>query len=156
MQLIDAADFKELMSHVCSSVAVVATVAESGTKVGFTATSVQPVSTRPPIISFCQANSARSQETFKHAKFVGISFLSDTASEIGLRYATSAERFPPHDHFIGERNVPLMLDAVFHLVVHVSSAIDMGESRVYFCHVISASPADSKRPLLYYRREFRV
>jgi flavin reductase (DIM6/NTAB) family NADH-FMN oxidoreductase RutF len=151
---ISSSIFKDLMSYQCSSVAIVSAVGAEGLA-GLTVSSFQAVSVTPPTVLFTLSHRTRSVSLFRSVRHIGVSLLGAEQAEIGHRYSVSgSSRFVNGEFFIGPERVPLIRNAVFHLLVRVRSISTIDDSDIFLGRVIWGVGDGKRMPLQYWRRKF--
>ncbi|MFE6780333.1 flavin reductase family protein [Streptomyces sp. NPDC057702] len=150
----DAAAFREAMSLFPSGVVIVTTRGPNGLPRGFTASSFCSVSTDPPLVLVCLANSAESHEAFSHCAEFAVSVLGPQHQAVAERFATRGA-----DKFRGD-DLTLTPDRLH----TVTGALSVLRCRAYDRHLAGdhtilvgrVTQVDLGRgtPLVYVRRSF--
>ena len=95
---VSARAFKDLFRHHPAGVGIVTLVDESGSPVGFTATSVISVSADPAILAFSITGTSSSWPALSIARSAVIGFLAQDQAELSTRFATPGiDRFADQD-----------------------------------------------------------
>lgn len=151
-------DLKDALSAWASGVCVVTTNAD-GLLYGITVSSFSSVSLEPPLVLVCLNKSNRLPGMIDAASRFAVSLLASD-QEAAARYFARPGRLPTPD-FVevdGEwtgLGVPVVKDALAHLVCDVHHAVEAGDHLVVIGRVIEAVSRPDKMPLLYFRRGYR-
>ena len=155
MPPVNAAAFREALSHFASGVTVVTARAgdEGSVLVGFTATSFASVSLAPPLVLVCVAHTASTHRAFLRAKTFGVSVLGEGQSWLAEQFARkNVDRFAGV-RLVGDRDTPLIEGAIARLACRPHTWSEIGDHTVVFGEVLAAD-VDPGKPLLYFARRF--
>jgi flavin reductase (DIM6/NTAB) family NADH-FMN oxidoreductase RutF len=148
--------FRAAFGRFPAGVAVVSTVAADGRPVGFTATSVASASMRPPLLSFNIGLTASSWPALSAAGHIGVSLLGAHQEAVARRFATSGiDRFAGTGWRLAEPGVPLLDDALAHLVCRVERRYPAGDHTLVLGLVLRAEPGHDVEPLVYHAGTYR-
>lgn len=147
-------DLPSVFRRVASSAWVIAAVGESG-PVAFTATSLVPVSTDPPIVSFTIAKTSPALPTLRDNRWAAAHLLDARQRAVASRFARPANLALPEDGSwrYDDRGLPELRDVCARLVVSIDELFDAGESLVALAGV-RAGAIGSASPLLHHRGGF--
>ena len=142
---VDQLAFRHVMRHFPTGVTVVTTEHE-GEPHGMTANSVTSVSLEPVMLLVCLLRDARTSVAVQRRGRFAVNILCDHQEELSRRFA-----LPGVDHFDGVQldegpdGLPLVRDALAHVVCSVADVVAAGDHDVVFgtvdhCHVNGGSP----------------
>lgn len=150
----DIATFKQVMGSFPSGLVIATTRDECGKAWGFTASSFSSVSLDPPLVLFCPARTAASHDAFAAAESFAINILSSEDELVARRFATpGAAKFACDDVIEGANGLPLIRNALAHLVCGRFANYDGGDHSIIVGRVMSAS-LRAGEALVYYRRNY--
>ena len=151
--MIDTSEFRRVMGHFATGVAVVTTLRPDGTPCGLTASAVCSVSLAPTLILVCVARDADTHDCIEERGVFAVSVLEERKGE------TLARRFADVDAgdkfrgvaFREERTgAPVLDDALAWLDCRVAQRCPGGDHTVFVGEVLAADNVEGT-PLLYYR-----
>ena len=151
--MIDVSEFRRVMGHFASGVAVVTTVRDDDTPCGLTASAVCSVSLDPTMILVCVERAAASHECIENTGIFAVNVLGEGKGE------TLARRFAGHNldgKFEGvayrpeHTGAPVLDEALAWLDCRVAERCTGGDHTVFVGEVVAADTSDGA-PLLYYR-----
>jgi flavin reductase (DIM6/NTAB) family NADH-FMN oxidoreductase RutF len=151
--MIDQSEFRRVIGHFASGVAVVTSCRDDGSPCGLTASAVASVSLDPTMVLVCVDRGSESHACIERAGVYAVNVLEDGRGE------TLARRFaemPAPDRFRGtawhpERSgAPVLDEALAWLDCRVESAFPAGDHTIFVGEVLSADAREGT-PLLYYR-----
>ncbi|MGD0679255.1 MAG: flavin reductase family protein [Polyangiaceae bacterium] len=153
-QPISSAGFREALSQFASGVTIVAVRQAAGLS-GFTATGFSSVSLAPPLILVCVNKIASAHGAFVAAECFGVSVLAEQQAWIATQFARSGV-----DRFAGIpmareglSGVPLIRDALAHIVCRRHAVHDAGDHTIVIGEVLEACVTPG-RPLVHFSRQF--
>ncbi|MCG5468952.1 flavin reductase family protein [Micromonospora sp. LAH09] len=146
-------DFREVMAHVCTPVAVV-TAMSNGLPHGTTVSAFASLSMDPPMILVSLSRSSDLLAVVRATRCFGVNMLASEQSALAVGFARKGGT----DKFNGvpwqpEGDVPRIPDAAGFLVCRVSRLVEGGDHIILLGEVVSAHP-ERARPLTYHRRAF--
>lgn len=151
--MIDPDEFRRVMGHFPTGVAVVTSRRPDGEPCGLTVNAFCSVSLDPTMVLVCVERDADSHDSIRDSGIFAISVLDETDGELlSRRFASDAAR----DKFEGvayreERTgAPVLDSAIAWLDCRVGEAIRAGDHTVFLGEVVSADAGEG-RPLVYYR-----
>jgi flavin reductase (DIM6/NTAB) family NADH-FMN oxidoreductase RutF len=145
----DADRFRETLAHWASGV-VIAAVRDDGRVLATTVTAFLSVSLEPPLVLISLGPSAQVLPFLPLGARFGLSILGGGQSRVASAFADS---FPVGVAPFAEGGVPLVADALAHLVCSVERLEEAGDHRLVIARVEEAS-AGSGDPLVRYDRAY--
>lgn len=146
-------DVRSVFTRVASSTWVIAGVDESG-PVGFTATSLVPVSIAPPLVSFNLAKTSPALPALRDNGWAAAHLLDAQQRRVARQFLRDAVTLPDDGSWrYDDRGLPELKDACARLVVSIRELFDAGESYVALADVRDGS-IGSASPLLHHRGGF--
>lgn len=150
---LDAAQYRHVIGHFMSGVAVVTTV-EDGQYHGMTASAVASLSLDPPMLIVCMNLDAPTQRAITRTRRFGLNVLEQDQGALAERFATPLpDKFAGVGHHVGRAGQPLLDGALARLECSVVEDVVGGTHRVLLARVDAADVA-SGSPLAYYRGRF--
>ncbi|MBM9577642.1 flavin reductase family protein [Leptospira sp. 201903070] len=149
--------FKNALSHFPSGVTVI-TYSHLGKQSGLTVSSFSSLSLNPPLVLFCLQKNITSHDPIRNeGKFV-INILAKDQDSISNQFASGKT----DKHALmeelgckkGELGLPILPDILSYIECEVEQFVDGGDHSIVIGRVISAGADDTRRPLLYYRRNY--
>jgi flavin reductase (DIM6/NTAB) family NADH-FMN oxidoreductase RutF len=151
--MIDPSEFRRVMGHFASGVAVVTARGSDGTPHGLTASAICSVSLKPMLVLVCVERTADTHDHIRAAGAFAINVLDAIKGEsLARRFAAWDER----DKFRGvafreERSgAPVLSDALAWVDCEIREALNGGDHTIFLGEV-AAADAQEGSPLLYYR-----
>ncbi|KJE21754.1 conserved protein of DIM6/NTAB family [Frankia torreyi] len=153
--LVDAATFREVLSHFATGVVIVTALA-GDRPVGLTCQSFTALSLDPPMILFCPARTSTSWPVLAGCGRLCVNILSADQHEISNGFARSgADKFAGVAWTPLSNGAPALERAAAHIGVRIAEVYDGGDHHIVTCHVESLRAGEGGAPLLYYRSEYR-
>jgi 3-hydroxy-9,10-secoandrosta-1,3,5(10)-triene-9,17-dione monooxygenase reductase component len=152
---IDAAHFRQVLSHFASGVVVVTAIVDH-TPVGLTCQSFSSLSLDPPMVLFCPSKTSTSWPLIASGEHLCINVLSASQHAVSDAFARSGS-----DKFIGipwtstPEGAPAIEGAVAHIQARIAARHDGGDHYIVTCLVEALSALSDPDPLLYYRSAYR-
>ncbi|CAN5612077.1 flavin reductase family protein [soil metagenome] len=152
---VESAEFRRILGHWTTGVAVVSTVTEDGAPRGLTASAVASVSLQPPLVLVCVERRADTHEYISSAGFFSISILPQSAERIARRFAGDATdaKFDGIAYHSEATGAPVLDDALAWIDCRVRFVHDGGDHTIFVGEVL-AGDAREGEPLVYYRSGF--
>jgi flavin reductase (DIM6/NTAB) family NADH-FMN oxidoreductase RutF len=149
---VEPAEFRRILGHWATGVAVVATLTERGEPRGLTANSVASVSLEPPLVLVCVEQGADTHAGIAAAGFFSISMLPQAAERTARRFAgRDAEgKFDGIAWHGGATGAPLLDEAVAWVDCRVHAVHAAGDHSIFVGEVV-AGDAGGAEPLVFYR-----
>jgi len=139
-----------------SGVAIITTTNSDGDPIGFTASSVTSLGSRPPLASFNIAQGSSSYPHLRIGQWVAIHTLSDDSIHLAQRFAGfSKDRFTDLEYQIGPGNTPLLPGVSAVLVGKVRERFEVENNAVVVVDAVTAEDYQTNRsPLIYFQRGY--
>jgi len=154
MSAISPDEFRELLGAHASGVTVVTAVDRTGRVAGMTATAVSSVSLDPPLIMVCVNHSDPLHECLSDAAVFAVNVLTDEQVHLSKAFAGDAEqRFAGIDYDAGPDGVPLLTDALAHVICSLWQIHPAGDHTI-FLGLVTGGRAATGRPLLHFRGDY--
>ncbi|MFJ6674950.1 flavin reductase family protein [Actinosynnema sp. NPDC091369] len=156
---IEIAEFRTLMSHFPTGVAVITTTGDDGSPRGMTVSSVCSVTLSPPTLLVCLRNGSPTLDAVLARGAFAVNFLHGDARPVAELFASGApDRFdlvpwglPPH---AGGPHLVRDAHAVADCAVSRTEAV--GDHTVVFGQAVQVAQEHGHLPLLYGMREYQV
>ncbi|MER5408930.1 flavin reductase family protein [Streptomyces sp. NPDC002769] len=134
-----------------AGVAVITAHGDDG-PVGFTATSLNSVALKPPLVSFGIGTSNSCWPALAEAEHVGVHVLAEHQQALGALFARSgADRFAlPTAWQRGHAGVPLLDGVLARLVCRIVARVPAAGHRIVVAEAVTGASAGPGRPLLYH------
>jgi flavin reductase (DIM6/NTAB) family NADH-FMN oxidoreductase RutF len=118
---------------------------------GFCATSVSPVSVRPPVLSFSSRRSSRSWMAISTSEHVLVHLLADGQQAVAARFASrTADKFGDGLRWRrGPFGLPQIDGALAVLLLSIQHRFEVGGHAIVVGRVVSAATHPGRRPLLH-------
>ncbi|GGX60520.1 flavin reductase family protein [Streptomyces minutiscleroticus] len=152
---VDPATFRRALSHVPTSISVVAAFGARDRPYGVTVGSLCSLSLAPPLVLFCLGHRGTAHRVVTAAHRFGVHVLTADQQPLARRFAA-----PGEDRTAGlvrgERHgVPMVPDALASLVCSRYAVVPAGDHSVVIGLVERADVGEGS-PLLYYDRSYRT
>jgi flavin reductase (DIM6/NTAB) family NADH-FMN oxidoreductase RutF len=146
-------EFREVISHFASGVAVVTAVSERRAY-GTTASAVTSLSLEPPMLLICMNKQSETGRAVASAGHFAVNILGAGQVDLAERFArTGGDKFEGVATTPGGWGEPLFDDAVATLECRVSETMTAATHYVFFAEVVSAT-ARGGAPLAYFKGQF--
>jgi 4-nitrophenol 2-monooxygenase / 4-nitrocatechol 4-monooxygenase, reductase component len=151
--MIDPSEFRRVMGHFPSGVAVVTTLRADGTPCGLTASAVCSVSLEPTLLLVCVERSSETHGCIQRCGTFAVNVLREGKGETLARRFAAWEK---GDKFRGvafrpeHTGAPVLDDALAWLDCRLHGECDGGDHTVFVGEVLAAE-AEEGTPLVYYR-----
>lgn len=149
----EAAEFRRILGHLASGVAVVAAAdPESGAARGLTASAVASVSLDPPLVLACVEHSADTHDCIERAGAFAVSILGADDELLARRFADD----PSDSKFVGAAcraevtGAPVLDAALAWVDCELWARYDGGDHTIFVGEVVAGDAGDGA-PLLYFR-----
>ncbi|MEX2529418.1 MAG: flavin reductase family protein [Gemmatimonadota bacterium] len=148
--------FREVMGHFATGVAVVTGSTRDGDAFGFTANSVASVSLRPLLVQVGVSRSSASLPLLLEAGHFALSFLGAEDAALARRFSRSARRtrFEGLDLQAGATGAPVVGGAVAWVDCSVWKTVEAGDHVVVFGAVEACGVGSGGDPLVFHRGRF--
>jgi len=159
--VLNADDFRRVMSHFASGVTIITAWDSAGHPTGLTASSFTSVSLQPPLILVCVSQKAHSYPAIRDAGRFAVNILGLHQEHISRRFATAPnasghEKFEGLAYQPGPHGLPILKDAVAELECTVVHAYPGGDHTIFVAQVEAAGcrGEEGPEPLLYFRGKY--
>jgi flavin reductase (DIM6/NTAB) family NADH-FMN oxidoreductase RutF len=151
--MIDESEFRRIMGHFASGVAVVTSRRDDGTPCGLTVSSLASLSLEPRLVLVCVENDADSRGCIERAGAYAVNVLEEGKGEALARRFASGGR---DDRFTGvayrpeQTGSPVLDDALAWMDCRVAEVLPGGDHTVFIGEVLRGEAREGT-PLVYYR-----
>src|SRR5512134_2266478 len=150
----DPLAFRQALSQFAAGVTVVTTRCGDGTPRGLTVTAFCSVSLDPPLVLVSIDNRSEAHDGFAEGAFA-VSVLAEGQEEVSRRFALpGTDKFASGECVASASGLPLIPDALAHLLCRVVTAVPGGDHTVYLGQVEDVQVREG-RPLVYHGRGYR-
>ncbi|HEX2166351.1 MAG TPA: flavin reductase family protein [Longimicrobiales bacterium] len=148
-------EFRHVLAHWSTGVAVVATLTRSGGPCGLTATAVAAVSLSPLLVLACIERGADSHDALRAAGVFSINILDRDGEAIARRFAGSdgSAKFRDVAHHVEASGAPVLDEALAWVDCRVHAAYDGGDHTIFVGEVFAAGAREGE-PLVYHRGRY--
>lgn len=151
--MIDDSEFRRIIGHFASGVAVVTSCRDDGSPCGLTASAVTSVSLEPTLVLVCVDRSSESHAWIERSGAYALNVLEGGRGEtLARRFAVSGndDKFRGTAWHAERTGSPVLDEALAWLDCRVESAYRAGDHTIFVGEVVSADTREGT-PLLYYR-----
>jgi flavin reductase (DIM6/NTAB) family NADH-FMN oxidoreductase RutF len=151
--MIDESEFRRIMGHFASGVAVVTSCRDDGSPCGLTVSSLASLSLDPRLMLICVENAADSRACIEAAGAYAVNVLEEGKGEALARRFAASER---GDKFTGvayhpeQTGAPVLDDALAWMDCRVAEVLPGGDHTVFIGEVLRGEAREGT-PLVYYR-----
>jgi flavin reductase (DIM6/NTAB) family NADH-FMN oxidoreductase RutF len=148
----ESAEFRRILGHWVSGVAVVATRMKDGKLCGLTANAIASVSLQPPLILVCVEHAADSHDCIRESGSFSVNMLASDQERIARRFATWEvdTKFEGLAFHTAATGAPILDDALAWVDCTVWAEHQAGDHTIFIGEV-KAGDAREGTPLMYYR-----
>lgn len=149
---VEPSEFRRILGHWTSGVAIVTSATASGEPRGLTANAVASVSLEPPLVLVCVERIADTHDVIRAHGHFAINVLAQDDERTARRFAAGE----PGDKFVGiafrteMSGCPVLESALAWVDCHVRAEIDGGDHTIFVGTVLSGDAREAE-PLVYYR-----
>jgi flavin reductase (DIM6/NTAB) family NADH-FMN oxidoreductase RutF len=149
---VDSAEFRRILGHWTTGVAIVATLSEDGTPRGLTANAVASVSLNPALVLACIEHGADTHAAISAAGCFSINVLRQADERLARRFAgdETTDKFTGVAWHAELTGAPVLDDALAWVDCTLRNVLDGGDHTI-FVGAVAAGDAAEGEPLLYYR-----
>jgi flavin reductase (DIM6/NTAB) family NADH-FMN oxidoreductase RutF len=149
------ADYRHVLGHWSTGVAIVATVTPNGAPCGLTANAVAAVSLDPPLVLACVERGADTHDALRAAGVFSINILAHGSELVARRFAggDAPAKFRDVSHRTEVSGAPVLDDALAWIDCSLHAALDGGDHTIFVGAVLAAGAVDGE-PMLYYRGRY--
>ena len=153
----DLAAFKHAFRRHAAGVAAITTLAQDGSPVGFTATSLASLSAVPPLATFNMARSASSWASIAAADRVVIHMLGAHNRSVAEKLAgPHAERFVGEHWQPGPYGLPVLEGVTSWMIGRIVERVSVHNNAVVVVQIEGGGMGPDDEALLYHERTYRV
>jgi flavin reductase (DIM6/NTAB) family NADH-FMN oxidoreductase RutF len=146
--------FRDLLGRFTTGVTVLTARAADGRPFGMTANAVASVSLDPPLVLVCVDRTRDIHDVLRAAPAFALSVLGEDQEALSRRFAEdSDDRFAGVPMVEGPRGLPLVADAVAHIVCTTRNAVAAGDHTI-FIGLVTGGTAFDRSPLAYFRARY--
>jgi flavin reductase (DIM6/NTAB) family NADH-FMN oxidoreductase RutF len=148
----EPSEFRRILGHWVTGVAVVAARSTAGKLCGLTANAVTSVSLDPPLVLACIEKSADSHDCIREGGAFSINVLASDQERLARRFAAwdIPEKFEGIAHMAGVTGAPILEDALAWVECRVHAEHTAGDHTIFIGEVVGGDAREGT-PLLYYR-----
>ncbi|MFF0269466.1 flavin reductase family protein [Kribbella sp. NPDC004536] len=154
-------DFHAVLTHIASSVMVIATCSE-GVDHTITATTFTPVSFSPPLALICVRIGSQFETAVRNARAWSVSVLRE--ADVAIAERSSARSRTKTDHLDGiphsrcrPGNVPVLDSALVGMTFRTTAEYAAGDHMIVLGHLVELHlPSDRDFPLLRFHQTYSV
>jgi flavin reductase (DIM6/NTAB) family NADH-FMN oxidoreductase RutF len=149
---VDSAEFRRVLGHWPSGVAIVTTRMPDGRPCGLTANAVSSLSLDPPLVLACIERVSDTHDCILAQRSFAINVLSQDGERIARRFASvePGVKFEGVAWHAGATSAPLLDDALAWVDCELHAHHDGGDHSIFVGRVVEGD-AHEGAPLLYYR-----
>jgi flavin reductase (DIM6/NTAB) family NADH-FMN oxidoreductase RutF len=149
---IDPSEFRRIMGHWVSGVAIVASRKPGGEPCGLTATAVTSLSLDPPLVLVCIDRAADSNECIRRAGVFTVNVLDGDSELLARRFASSelADKFGLIPHRSAPSGAPVLEAALAWVDCELVETVPGGDHMIFIGRV-QAGDGRPGAPLLHHR-----
>lgn len=150
--MVDSSEFRRVLGHWTTGVAVVATVGADGEPRGLTANAVASVSLDPPLVLACVERGAETHDAIRTAGFFAISVLTQDDERAARNFAgdDGADKFRGFAWRAEVTGAPVLDGALAWVDCRIRDVFDGGDHSICVGGVVGAGAREGE-PLVYYR-----
>jgi flavin reductase (DIM6/NTAB) family NADH-FMN oxidoreductase RutF len=149
---LDSAEFRRVLGHWASGVAVVTTQQGDGRPCGLTANAISSLSLDPPLVLTCVEKTADTHDCIVSNRFFAISVLAEDGERLARRFAAPGldNKFDGVAFREESTGAPVLEDALAWVDCRLHAQYDGGDHSIFVGHVMAGGARDAGA-LLYYR-----
>jgi len=149
---IEEAEFRRVLGHFATGVAVVAARAEGGPPSGLTANAIASVSLDPPLVLVCVEHTADTHDVIAEAGAFAISVLREDQESVARRFAAedSVGKFEGVAHGSDVTGAPILADALAWIDCRLHASHEGGDHTIFVGEVVGGD-AGRGVPLTFFR-----
>jgi 4-nitrophenol 2-monooxygenase / 4-nitrocatechol 4-monooxygenase, reductase component len=149
---LESAEFRRVMGHWLTGVAIVTTRTPVGTLYGLTANAVSSLSLHPPLLLVCVERSADTHDCIHDAGAFAVNVLDASQEPLARRFSgeVAAVKFDGVAHRIARTGAPILADALAWADCELRAAHAGGDHTIFVGEMV-AGDARSGAPLAFFR-----
>jgi flavin reductase (DIM6/NTAB) family NADH-FMN oxidoreductase RutF len=151
--MIDSSEFRRVLGHFATGIAIVTSCREDGEPCGLTINSLSSVSLEPTLVLVCIGHAADSHSCIERAGFYAVNVLDDRRGEtLARRFATWGvdDKFQGIAYRPEVTGAPVLNDSLAWMDCRIRQAYPAGDHTIFVGEVIAADTSVGA-PLVYYR-----
>lgn len=151
--MIEPAEFRRVLGHFPSGVAIVTARAPDSAPCGLTVNAFCSVSLEPPLVLVCVDRAADSNSCIRAAGYFAVNVLpQDPGERLSRRFAAGdhGDKFRGVAYRVEATGAPVLTDALAWLDCRIGEVLEVGDHTVFFGEVLAADAREGM-PLVYYR-----
>jgi flavin reductase (DIM6/NTAB) family NADH-FMN oxidoreductase RutF len=149
--MIEDSEFRRVMGHFATGVAVVTTLHPDGRPCGATVSAVSAVSLAPTLLLVCLDHASESNRALAQFGSFAVNVLAEgTGEALARRFAGKEDKFQGVRYRREITGAPVLNDALAWMECRVVQALPTGDHTIYVGEVMAAD-AYPGTPLVYYR-----
>jgi flavin reductase (DIM6/NTAB) family NADH-FMN oxidoreductase RutF len=155
MKHVTSEQFRRACGRFATGVAIASVLDAGGTPHGLTISSFTSVSLSPPLLLICLGHKVTAINTFRSARYFGISVLREDQRELSDRFARKGhDRFDGLAWYKGETGTPLLPDALAVMECEVHQRFVSGDHDILIGEMVRAQACEGN-PLIYFASDYR-
>lgn len=149
------AEFRHVLGHWSTGVAIIATVTRSGGPCGLTANAITALSLTPPLVLACVERGADTHDALRAAGAFSINMLARGSEDVARRFAGEnvPAKFAGVAYHVEASGVPVLDEALAWVDCRVHAEYDGGDHTIFVGEVLAAGAREGE-PLLYHRGRY--
>jgi flavin reductase (DIM6/NTAB) family NADH-FMN oxidoreductase RutF len=148
---IDPSEFRRILGHWVTGVAVVASRTDTGSFCGFTANAFTALSLEPPLVLVCVARTGDTHDGIRASGIFTVNVLGADDERLARHFASDAtDKFEGVGWTTGTTGAPVLEDAMAWVDCRVRREVDGGDHTIFIGEVVAADATDGE-PLIFYR-----
>lgn len=149
---IDSSEFRRILGHWASGVAIVTARTPDGAPCGLTANAISSLSLDPPLVLTCVERTSDTHDCILSRRAFAICVLDADGERIARRFASAqaAEKFDGIAYRDETTGSPILDDALAWVDCELYANYDGGDHSIFVGRVLQGDARDAA-PLLYYR-----
>lgn len=148
----DPSEFRRILGHWVTGVAIVASRRVDGEPCGLTVNAVTSLSLEPPLVLVCVDRAAHSHDCIASAGFFAINVLDANGERLARRFAAFAtdDKYTGVEWTPATTGAPVLAEALAWVDCRVRHALPGGDHTIFIGEVV-AGDAREGHPLVFYR-----
>lgn len=149
---IDSFEFRRILGHWVSGVAIITARTVDGQPCGLTANAVASLSLDPPLVLVCIDRDANSHDCIRDAGSFSVNVLASDGERVARRFAEqeSGDKFDGIAHHVEVSGAPVLDDALAWVDCRVHEVYPGGDHTIYIGEVLNGD-ARAGEPLVFFR-----
>jgi len=149
---IDPSEYRRVLGHHCTGVAVITAVASNGEPVGMAVTSFTSVSLDPPLVAFCPDKGSSTWPRIEAAGRFCVNLLAADQEGVCRSFASrGGDKFAGVAHAVSSHGIPVLEGTLATIECEVHSVVEAGDHWIVLGHVLALQASAERHPLLFFR-----